>query len=337
MSVDLTCERIIRQICSSNLDYHMNQTPYSIFFSIRKKFIKGHHSKPAENPVNVHMEPSEVELFNIKMEYAKLYSCYENTIANENLLKSEILRLTQIVEGKAALEDDHATSEENLRKLHAENKLHRKEISEFIVKYDQKCLEIKPLKDEITGLKKDKNDLSVALKRSKKENSETVKSHEKKIKHFEAKIVELVDFKNEKLSEERDLKIKKRKERKKAKKEISKVEYVDAVINNDPNMNNIEVTVPVYNPFDVLQNDPATSPSTSATSSSALSLPSASGSSSESSSEPYSSTLSSESQRILLAALQEYNGKLEELSKVVEESTIFDKKLDKIGDLAKNI
>ena len=84
------------------------------------------------------------------------------------------------------------------------------------------------------------------------------------------------------------------------------------------------------------------SPSTSVTdSSSALSLPSAPGSSSESSSDPSSSILSSKSQRILLAALQEFNGKLdktaEELAKIVDGRTIVDKKLDKLGDLAKNI
>ena len=46
---------------------------------------------------------------------------------------------------------------------------------------------------------------------------------------------------------------------KKAKKVISKEEHVDAVINvknNDPNMNDLEVNVPVSNPFDVLQIDP---------------------------------------------------------------------------------
>ena len=45
-------------------------------------------------------------------------------------------------------------------------------------------------------------------------------------------------------------------------KAISKEEHVDAVINvknSDPNINDLEVNVPVSNPFDILQIDPDSS------------------------------------------------------------------------------
>ena len=34
------CEELIRNVTNSDLEYKMNQTPYSLFFSIRKKFNK---------------------------------------------------------------------------------------------------------------------------------------------------------------------------------------------------------------------------------------------------------------------------------------------------------
>ena len=34
------CEELIRNVTNSDLEYKMNQTPYTLFFSIRKKFNK---------------------------------------------------------------------------------------------------------------------------------------------------------------------------------------------------------------------------------------------------------------------------------------------------------
>ena len=39
-AVNEACSKIIDNVNSSNLDYEMNQTPYSLHFSIRKKFTK---------------------------------------------------------------------------------------------------------------------------------------------------------------------------------------------------------------------------------------------------------------------------------------------------------
>ena len=34
------CARLINNVISSKLDYNINQTPYSLYFSVRKKFSK---------------------------------------------------------------------------------------------------------------------------------------------------------------------------------------------------------------------------------------------------------------------------------------------------------
>ena len=64
MSVDQTYESIIKLVSLSKLDYHMNQTPYSMHFSIKKMFLKGH------NP-NLHSSsevPRDVEIYQIKQD-----------------------------------------------------------------------------------------------------------------------------------------------------------------------------------------------------------------------------------------------------------------------------
>ena len=93
MSIEQNCERIIKQVCSSNLDYQMNQTPYSIYFSIRKKFIRGFEPFSAENSDCSKTTQNELQLIDVKKEYEKLYNFYQTSLANEILLKSEISRL----------------------------------------------------------------------------------------------------------------------------------------------------------------------------------------------------------------------------------------------------
>ena len=92
MSVDKTCEHLIRQVCTSKLDYHINQTPYSIYLSIRKKFVKDYKPNYPENQA-LPEETSDKEIFYIKNEYAKLYDHFQASIANENVLKSDIEKL----------------------------------------------------------------------------------------------------------------------------------------------------------------------------------------------------------------------------------------------------
>ena len=85
------------------------------------------------------------------------------------------------------------------------------------------------------------------------------KSHEKKVKEFEMKIVDLVEFKNRKMAEERDLKLKQRKEVKKAKQIATRVEKNEAPdissIDDDFPKNDLNFNLPVSNKFDVLNYD----------------------------------------------------------------------------------
>ena len=189
----------------------MNQTPYSIYFSIRKKFLKS-YDPSAPDPSTQQSDPS---LSNLKSEYQHLYGCYQTALANENILISEVARLKNELENKSELEEAKQKNE-------VKNKALVKELCDIKAKYDKKCAEAKTLKDVVDDVKKENNSASVALKRSKKEQNETVKRFEKKIHDYENKITDLMEFKNKIINEKRDLKLQQRKEIKKAKQLVKK-------------------------------------------------------------------------------------------------------------------
>jgi hypothetical protein len=74
----------------------------------------------------------------------------------------------------------------------------------------KKSLEFKQLQSEIEDVRKYKNSLSVALKAAKAESKDQNKIFEKKTTKWENVILELSEFKQMKLAEEREEKMKKR-------------------------------------------------------------------------------------------------------------------------------
>ena len=70
-------EEVIKYVNYSNLNYQVNQTPYSVHISIRKKFLKGNVINNNFNPRpsfgNLETKPFENELNYIKSEYEKLW------------------------------------------------------------------------------------------------------------------------------------------------------------------------------------------------------------------------------------------------------------------------
>ena len=322
MSINENCEKIIRQVCNSNLDFHMNQTPYSIYLSIRKKFVKGHVPKTAtaaKEPKICEKEPLENDVFNIWHEYNKLYNIYQASA-------SEISRLNDELEKKCDIEETFAELKATNRRLDSENKSLKNECSDIKHKHKEKCNEVKVLKDEISSVKKDKNSTSVALTRCKKEHIETIKNHEKKLTNYEKKLNELNEYRNKKLSEERDIKIKQRKELKKAKRHQSEeeniIEVKDIFIGIDSEERDFNLNIPVSNPFNNLRSCSLEGPSSivaSSTSKSSSSSPSRRVSLSTNNSITCNQVLNTQKQKqeAILAALRITN---EKIDKCLEET-----------------
>ena len=60
-SLEKICENVIRKVTTSNIDFQMKQTPYSIFFSIRNKFVKNVTEQDAASPFYIHEEQTVTE------------------------------------------------------------------------------------------------------------------------------------------------------------------------------------------------------------------------------------------------------------------------------------
>jgi chromosome segregation ATPase len=87
---------------------------------------------------------------------------------------------------------------------------------------ETKSLEFKQLKSEIDNVKKDKNSLYVALRAARSQSKEQRKDFEKKKTKLENVILELNDFIQLKLAEERKETMKRRKELKRANQKLKK-------------------------------------------------------------------------------------------------------------------
>ena len=97
--VNFVCNQVIRVIKESNLNYLVNETPYSAFFTIRKKFLKNIevHEASENIPIGDDMVLSDVVLrqenINLKLKFTELERdrCQLNINIEELELKNEAL------------------------------------------------------------------------------------------------------------------------------------------------------------------------------------------------------------------------------------------------------
>ena len=208
-SANKICEEIIRKVATSNLNYQINQTPYSVYLSIRKKFVKEYEPSNEIVPNEISKDVTAIENENlyIRSEYEKLATLYSACLASKTSLESEMKGLEA--------EFNHFKEAEGKR-IAAEIKRVNGEKKVIETKQEKIMKENKELKNEVSDLKKEKNTLSVAVKGSRKEIGEHNKRHDAKIREFEKKIVELSEYRNKRLTEDRALRIKEKKDIKKA-------------------------------------------------------------------------------------------------------------------------
>ena len=164
-TVNQVCATILDNVINSGLDFSIHQTPYSIHFSLRKKYCKNSSNKiPLNSPSHTSLqqetqvEQFRQELLHTRNEYVKLYNLY----AAEHEAKCKLER-----ENKEFIEN-HLNGEqsvENVKAIRTENKSLKE-------KLENRSLELKHLKTDLENVQKEKNVLSVALKASKAEIKE---------------------------------------------------------------------------------------------------------------------------------------------------------------------
>ena len=136
MAVNKACSDILDTVNRSKLYYKMNQTPYSLHFSIRKKFSKISTQTPTDLTSLLHPEVSQdyderlrQELLNTRNEYVKLYNFFIAEREAKDKLEAEFSVLVDKFESKEKHEKDLKVFEAEYKKL--------KE------KFENKCLELK--------------------------------------------------------------------------------------------------------------------------------------------------------------------------------------------------
>jgi hypothetical protein len=223
-AVHQMCSEIIEKVNLSGLDFTINQTPYSIHFSIRKKFSKlSRTTTPISSQEPIFHDENlsdnlRRELLHTRNEYVKLYNFYNFEAEEKSKFEAELVKETEL---KNKVEKELAEVYKRLNAMELNEgqvKNLKSENMKLQDSFANKVIEFKHLKGELEEVKKDKNSLSVALKGSKQNVKEIEKAFAKERELFEKNTSELKEFKRKKLNEEREERLRKKKEMKKAKK-----------------------------------------------------------------------------------------------------------------------
>ena len=169
--------------------FFIQESSYSAYITIRKKF-----RKDATRAAILNVNSSIAELEAVKKDMENMTAKYEESVIEAEELKSEVLKFKNLVD---IVHQKLAKAEENLKRSQRVN---------------EKLLDdVKNLTNENDTFGKKKSDMNIDLENTRKHLKDTSHLFEKKSKQMEAKIKDLTDFKEAKMSEEKKLKGKQKK------------------------------------------------------------------------------------------------------------------------------
>ena len=162
-----SCQSILNQVRKTNLNFSLQETPFSIYLTVRKSFVKSRIV--LDNPVNHVDKDSEYlksKLALLQIEHEKLKGSLRESL-EENETKTSIISNLEKKIGDLRTEigwkDDVLDSVES--KIIDTNRA-------LQVKHEKVCAVNKNLKYENEDLKKETNNLNIATKTAKKEGKE---------------------------------------------------------------------------------------------------------------------------------------------------------------------
>ena len=249
-------ENIIHHIKYSNLNFKLEQSPYSAFISLKKTLLKDRSGNilkskasgescasfqqlRSENQALLHKNVELEKAFHsLKRDYENVVDDSENVYRKKKELENKLddLRVkkedSEFTELKRrydilalqskAFEDNLIEQDSQLEETKAEHGKVKVALKSVITKHEKTCEEFKHLKHENEILEKGKASQSVQLKTVRKEIKELANEHSKEINKLEDKMKDLLEFKEEKGREAKKLKQMKKKQIKREKKEIKK-------------------------------------------------------------------------------------------------------------------
>ena len=218
MAVDLepqdVCDQVLQVIRSSQLNFCSQETPYSVFLTLRKSFTQKFKHPSSLEPF---LQPKLVKNSNLEMEvHLKALKEEIKKIKMENFkLEHEKVTLINKYEEEISFNEQFRTEYKQLESAHEIlNKSYqnlRTEKNFLESKHQKVSLEQKALKSENDDLQKEVRNINVALKSAKKEMKDASYKQEQKSNYQEERINELLEYKKVKVSEEKTFKNKQKK------------------------------------------------------------------------------------------------------------------------------
>ena len=211
-------ENIIHHVKSSNLNYRLEQSPYSAIISLKKTLLKdrsGNILKPqtsgesyaswqslsSEKQALVYKNVELEKAFeSLKCDYENVVDDCKNVYRKKNELEKQLeglivkkeesdfteleRRYNLLVLESKAFEDNLREKESQLEETIVENRRMKVELKSLISKHAKTCEEFKHLRNENEILEKSKASHSVQLKTVRKEIKELTNDHSKEINKY---------------------------------------------------------------------------------------------------------------------------------------------------------
>ena len=218
-AIEHSYQEILSVVRSSRLNFAIQETPFSFYFTVRKSFNKSSDGLSFQRVSTSRVE-NEQDSVQSKIKVLEEANEILRKDYEEALLETETLtKENECLENKLVILSDKLTeSKDNIDTIVARKvKAISDEKRSLQIKHERVAADLKYVKNENDDAQKHIKNLEVALKSSQKEIKEVVGTHNKKISGFEIRINDLQNYKIDKMSEERELKTKIKKVDKKLK------------------------------------------------------------------------------------------------------------------------
>ena len=186
-----TCQEVLQVLRSSSLIFLLQESPYSAYITIRKRFRKETKLPVVSSFARYSKEKTLTDL-KLSHDYEDLKNKLEETLFECEELHTRVSDKDKIIE----------TLHSKLSEAEAEIKEKRN----LAIRNEKLAAENKASRNENEDLMKEKNAANVALKASRKDLKDTTHRYNKKLEELENKVEELTKFKMLKNAEEKEIK-----------------------------------------------------------------------------------------------------------------------------------
>ena len=167
MDAKITCEFLLKQLKSTNLNFILQETPYSVYLTIRKSFIKNLNTNNPSQTFNVSEETLNKKIADLEA---------ENWLLKSNIFghRSEMTNSEQTI---IKLEEKIKTAEiETIKNIQETKKVEKQfhRLEDILVEKEKEIMKLrtisKNLNDDVVKTKENLQNVSKSLKVSEKES-----------------------------------------------------------------------------------------------------------------------------------------------------------------------